>query len=67
MFLKDIKFATAVSKNYHDTCVKEGGDVVKHLNKLKGLWERLNLFGDKDYKIYDTQFKTHTALSLPPS
>ena len=37
-----------------ETCVKEGGDIVEHLNELKELWERLNLFGDEDYKISNT-------------
>ena len=36
---KGYQNATAVSRNYHDTHVKEAGDVVKHLDKLKGLWE----------------------------
>ena len=64
---KGYQIAMAVSRNYHDTRVKEGGDVVEHLNKLKELWEQLNLFGNKDYKIPDTQFKAHIASSLPPS
>ena len=64
---KGYQIAMAVSRNYHDTQVKKGRDVVEHLNKLKKLWEWLNLFGNEDYKISDTQFKAHIASSLPPS
>src|ERR1700678_3623878 len=64
---KGYQVAMAISRSYHETRMKEGGDVVEHLNKLKELWERLSLFGDEDYKISDTQFKANIALSLPQS
>jgi hypothetical protein len=64
---KGHQIAAAVLRTYYDTHAHKGDDIVKHLSKLKELWERLNLFSDEAFQISDTTFKSHISSSLPES
>lgn len=49
------------------TYVEEGDDIIKHLNKLKQYWERINHLGDDVFKISDHLFRIIIPSSLLPS
>ena len=47
--------------------VEEGADIPKHLEHIKGTWERINALGSEHFRISDLFFKIIIASSLPPS
>ena len=59
--------AIAVQRALFRTLADEGEDVIKHLTKLKKLWECLISFGICEFNLSDVLFKGIIASSLPPS
>ena len=59
--------AIALQRALFRTLADEGDDVIKHLTKLKKLWERLISFGIQEFNLSDVLFKGIITSSLPLS
>jgi len=46
--------------------VKDGNDIIKHLAKIKQLWDRITLVCADDLPLTPKLFKKFLAYSLPP-
>jgi hypothetical protein len=47
--------------------ISEDGDIPQHLNMVKDIWEKVNVFSGVHFKLSDQGFKLIIASSLPPS
>ena len=64
---KGHQYAIALMRALFRTCAEEGDDLIEHLNKLKEMWEKLNILNNDHFKVSDMQFKTIITSSLPQS
>ena len=60
-------YAIALKQSLFRACAEEGDNIIEHLNKLKEIWEKLNMLNNKNFNVPDMQFKTIIASSLPAS
>ena len=64
---KGHKYAITIMCALFRTCAEEGDDLIEHLNKLKEMWEKLNILNNDHFKVLDMQFKTIITSFLPQS
>ena len=48
------QYAITLMRSLFRTCAEEGDDLVEHLNKLKEMWEKLNILNNKNFNVSDT-------------
>ncbi|KAF8799708.1 hypothetical protein BYT27DRAFT_7013988, partial [Phlegmacium glaucopus] len=61
------QYAMSLMRTLYQKHAQEGDNITEHLNKLKEIWERLNILNNESFSVTDTQFKTIVATSLPES
>src|SRR6267378_4083707 len=58
---------TSWMKSLFQTVAEEGSDILKHINKLLGWYERIILANDPEFPVTDSMFKSIITNSLPTS
>src|SRR5579859_1096369 len=56
-----------IENQLYETKLVEGEDMLKHLDNLKSLRDRINKFPNTEFHVYDTRFKSIISNSLPSS